>query len=218
MALAMRYRSVLAFVSILLISFACPRLAGAAMDIGQAQQFVLEGVERTSRILQAHADSRAAIAEKLRAEFRNGFDIATIANFALGTARAQMSEDQRTAYVREFEELIVQTYTSRVIHYGPRVTGNISDIIRFTGHTPITDDQVMLHSRVNRKAADWVGIDWRVRRKQGRFLIIDIVILGISQATLYKSEIGAVVQQNGRGVDGLVDALRKKSAAIRSGG
>ena len=37
------------------------------------------------------------------------------------------------------------------------------DIIRFTGHTPINDEQVMLHSRVNRKGADWVGIDWRIR-------------------------------------------------------
>jgi phospholipid transport system substrate-binding protein len=218
MAFAMRYRSVLLIVSILLASLAYPKLSSAAMDIGQAQQFVLDGVARTSRILQAHAESREKIAETLRAELRRGFDIATISNFALGSARAQMSEAQRQAYMLAFEELIVQTYTSRVIHYGPRVTGDISDVIRFTGHTAINNEQVMLHSRVNRKAADWVGIDWRVRRKQGRFLIIDIVILGISQATLYKSEIGAVVQQNGRGVDGLVDALRKKSAAIRSGG
>ena len=188
------------------------------MDIREAQQFILDGVERTSRLLRAHTEPRDAIAEQLRAEFRRGFDVATIANYALGPARDRLSADQKQAYTREFEELIVQTYTSRILHYGPRVKTDISDIIRFTGHTAINDQQVMLHSRVNRKAADWVGIDWRVRRKQDRFAIIDIVILGISQATLYKSEIGAVIERNGRGVDGLVDALRKKNAQIRNGG
>ncbi|MGH6915868.1 MAG: MlaC/ttg2D family ABC transporter substrate-binding protein, partial [Geminicoccales bacterium] len=140
-----------------------------------------------------------------------------IASFALGPARARLSPEQKRQYVREFEELIVQTYTSRVIHYGPRVTADISDIIRFTGHTPISDEQVMLHSRVNRKAADWVAIDWRIRGSKGHYAIIDIVILGISQAVLYKSEIAAVVQRNGRGAQGLVDALRRKNAEIRNG-
>lgn len=205
------------FPVFILLALTFSRPVDAAPDIAQAQRFVLEGVERASRILRAHEAPRAEIAEKLRAEFRRGFDVQAIANFALGPARAQLSPEQRRQYVKEFEELIVQTYTSRVIHYGPRVTTDISDIIRFTGHTPINDEQVMLHSRVNRKAADWVGIDWRIRSRNDRYAIVDIVILGISQAMLYKSEIGAVVQRNGRGADGLIDALRKKNAEIRNG-
>ncbi len=191
------------------------------MDIAAAEKFVLDGVARTSKLLRAYDQPRDAITAKLRAEFRRGFDIPTIANFALGRARGKLTPAQQKQYEHEFEELIVQTYTSRIIHYGPRVKTDISDIIRFTGYTMINENQVMLHSVVNREAAKWVQINWRIRRKGKSFAILDISILGISQAVLYRSEIESVVSRNGRGIDGLVEAMRKKNEAIyngRSGG
>lgn len=212
-----RVRSLSALATLFFTVLAYPAAAYAAPDVAKAQQFVLDGVARVSRILRSHGEPRQRIAEELRAEFRRGFDVPAIANFALGPARARLTPEQKRQYIAEFEELIVQTYTSRVMHYGPRITTDINDIIRFTGYTQINDEQVMLHSRVNRKGADWVGIDWRIRRGKERYAIIDITILGISQAMLYKSEIGAVLQHNGRGADGLVDALRKKNAEIRNG-
>ena len=130
------------------------------------------------------------ISKRLRTEFRRGFDIPAIANFALGTSKGKLTPEQRRQYEREFEELIVQTYTSRIIHYGPRVKTDIRDIIRFTGHRRINADQVMLHSQVNRKGANWVKIDWRIRRRGNAYAILDILVLGISQAMLYKSEHG----------------------------
>lgn len=190
--------------------------ARAEVDVEKAKQFVLDGVARTSEILRAHSDPPAVISRRLRAEFRKGFDIPAIADFALGTSKGKLTPEQRRLYQREFEELIVQTYTSRIIHYGPRVKTDISDIIRFTGHRRINAEQVMLHSQVNRKGADWVKINWRIRRRNDAFAILDIMILGISQAMLYKSEIESVVRRNGRGVDGLVPALRKKNREIRN--
>jgi phospholipid transport system substrate-binding protein len=195
--------------------FAAP--SSAEFDVAKAKRFVLDGVARTSNILRSHTDSREVISKRLREEFRRGFDIPAIASFALGSSRGKLSPDQKQQYEREFEELVVQTYTSRIIHYGPRVKTDISDIIRFTGHTAINDNQVLLHSEVNRKGADWVKINWRVRRRGSEYAILDIMLLGISQAMLYKSEIESVVRRNGRGVDGLVDTLRKKNQEIRNG-
>lgn len=203
-------------VGIALLSPAGTGLASAEVDVEKAKQFVLDGVARTSKILRAHAEPPEVISRRLRAEFRKGFDISAIANFALGTSKGKLSPEQRREYEREFEELIVQTYTSRIIHYGPRVKTDISDIIRFTGHQRINGEQVMLHSQVNRKGADWVKINWRIRRRGNAFAILDIMILGISQAMLYKSEIEAVVHRNGRGVNGLVEALHTKNQEIRN--
>jgi phospholipid transport system substrate-binding protein len=188
--------------------------AHAAMDLAAAQKFILDGVSRANAIIHAHNEPRDVISAKLRVEFRRGFDIPTIANFALGRARGKLTPEQQKQYEHEFEELVVQTYTSRIIHYGPRVKTDISDIIRFTGAEMLSDTQVMLHSEVNRQGANWVKINWRVRRKGNSFAIIDISIFGISQAVLYRSEIESVVDRNGRGIDGLVDAMRKKNAAI----
>lgn len=203
----------LAGLAVLLVAV---RPASAEVDVETAKQFVLDGVARTSKILRAHGEPPEVISKRLRAEFRRGFDIPAIANFALGKEKGKLTAEQRRLYEREFEELIVQTYTSRIIHYGPRVKTDISDIIRFTGHRRINESQVLLHSEVNRKGADWVKINWRIRRRQDAYAILDIMILGISQAMLYKSEIESVVRRNGRGVDGLVDTLRKKNTEIRN--
>ncbi len=186
-------------------------------DVARAKQFIIDGVLRTAKILRQHDRSRAEIAADLRGEFRRGFDVPTIANFVLGPAREQLSREQKRLYMREFEELIVQTYTNRVIYFGPRVKSDISDIIRFTGHRMVKKDQIILYSQINREGADWVKINWRLRERKGRLAIIDITLLGISQAQLYRSEIAAVIKRNGRGADGLIDALRAKTAEIRKG-
>jgi len=191
--------------------------AAANPDIDRAKKFITDGVLRTAKILRQHDRTRAEIADDLRVEFRRGFDVPTIANFVLGPVRDKLSAEQKRLYMREFEELIVQTYTNRVIYFGPRVKSDISDIIRFTSHRMVKKDQIILRSQINREGADWVKINWRLRERDGRLAIIDITLLGISQAQLYRSEIAAVIKRNGRGADGLIDALRAKTAEIRKG-
>jgi ABC-type transporter MlaC component len=206
---------------ILLVAAAVPLMAAVPVsanpDIARAKQFIADGLLRTAKILRKHDRSRAEIAKDLRVEFRRGFDVPTIGNFVLGPARDQLSAEQKRVYMREFEELIVQTYTNRVIYFGPRVKSDISDIIRFTSHRMVKNDQIILRSQINREGADWVKINWRLRERNGRLAIIDITLLGISQAQLYRSEIAAVIKRNGRGADGLIDALRAKTAQIRKG-
>lgn len=211
----------IAQILVVAAAFAAPLVvaipASANPDIARAKQFITNGVLRTAKILRQHDRTRTEIADDLRVEFRRGFDVPTIANFVLGPVRDKLSAEQKRLYMREFEELIVQTYTNRVIYFGPRVDSDISDIIRFTSHRMVKKDQIILRSQINREGADWVKINWRLRERDGRLAIIDITLLGISQAQLYRSEIAAVIKRNGRGADGLIDALRAKTAEIRKG-
>jgi ABC-type transporter MlaC component len=211
----------IAQILLVAVAAAVPLMAAVPVsanpDIARAKQFIADGLLRTAKILRKHDRSRAEIAKDLRVEFRRGFDVPTIGNFVLGPARDQLSAEQKRVYMREFEELIVQTYTNRVIYFGPRVKSDISDIIRFTSHRMVKNDQIILRSQINREGADWVKINWRLRERNGRLAIIDITLLGISQAQLYRSEIAAVIKRNGRGADGLIDALRAKTAQIRKG-
>ncbi len=211
----------IAQILVVVAAFAAPLVvaipASANPDIARAKQFITDGVLRTAKILRQHDRTRTEIADDLRVEFRRGFDVPTIANFVLGPVRDKLSAEQKRLYMREFEELIVQTYTNRVIYFGPRVDSDISDIIRFTSHRMVKKDQIILRSQINREGADWVKINWRLRERDGRLAIIDITLLGISQAQLYRSEIAAVIKRNGRGADGLIDALRAKTAEIRKG-
>ena len=213
-ALIRRFHSVFPVLLVLAVGAACP--AQATPQPGEARQFILDGVERAIQILRSHHLPRPQIAQRLREELRRGFDVPEMARLILGTARRQATEQQMARYLREFEELVVQTYTSRVLAFGPRVKSDIRDIIKVVDTTPLGGDQLVVRSRINRSGAKWVKIDWRIRRRGKRLLITDVVILGISQIQLYRSEFASVMRRSGRGIEGLIEALRKKNEALRS--
>lgn len=192
--------------------------AFAGPDFARAKEFLLDGVIRAGEILKDHRAPRAEMAAKLRAEFRRRFDVPAIAAFVLGPAYRTLTPEQKRRYLHAFEEVIVQTYTGHVFRVGPLVEDDISDIIRVTGSTRVAEDQLMLHSEINRRNANWVKIDWRLREQEGRIKIIDIVVLGISQVQVYRSEFASVMRRNGNGVEGLIQTLVEKSEALRNAG
>lgn len=185
-------------------------------DPQEAKRFIMNGVARTIELLKGQNLPRPEIAKRLRRELRSGFDVPTIAGFVLGPLSRRINKDQKRRYLQAFEELVVQTYTNRVFNVRPRIKSISPDIIRVTGSTPIGRDQLLVRSEVNRSGVKWVKIDWRLRERDGQLLIIDVVILGISQAQVYRSEFASVLRRNGGGIEGLIGALQRKNAALRA--
>lgn len=203
---------VLAIVALCLAGPLSP-CAIAAPDTQKAKQFVREGIARVIEIMKAHRLPKKEIYRRLRDAVRDGFDVEGIATLALGGQRRKATDEQFKRYVREFEDLVLQTYTSRIIVFGPRINPDISDILKVTGTMPAGRDQLIVRSEINRKGAQWVKIDWRVHERNGQIRIIDVTILGISQARLYRAEFNSVMRRRG-GIAGLIAALREKNAAL----
>lgn len=204
----------LIFIAAITIGNAAP--LQAAPDHAKAEHFIMTGVARTIELLKGQHLPRPEIAKRLRRELRRGFDVPTIAGFVLGPLRRQINRDQKRRYLHQFEELIVQTYTNRVFNVRPRIKSISPDIIRVTGSRPIGSDQLLVQSEVNRSGVKWVKIDWRLREREGHLLIIDIIILGISQAQVYRAEFASVLRQTGGGIEGLIAALTRKNAVLRA--
>ena len=157
---------------------------------------------------------RQDIEQRLREELRSGFDVREIANFALGSLRDNMTADQDRRFLHEFENFIVQTFTQRVFYIQPGGDNIAADILQVTGATPTGPDQIVVHSRINQTGARWVDIEWRLREHEKRLRIIDIIIVGISQAQVYRSEFASVARRNG-GIDGLIEAMRRRNEELR---
>ena len=187
----------------------------AAPDPKKAEQFILNGIIRTIALFKEKQLSRDEVARRLRQQLRTGFDVATIAGYVLGPLRHKITRQQKNQYLHEFEDLIVQTYTNRIFNVRPRVKTISNDIIRVTGTTPVGSDQILVRSEVNRSGASWVKIDWRLRDRNGQYLILDIIIIGISQAKVYRSEVSSILARNGGNIDGLIAALKRKNDALR---
>lgn len=188
----------------------------AAPQPEAASKFIMDGVERAMKILKDYNLPRPQIEQRLRDELRTGFDVDTMARFALGPARRRATPQQIFDLVQEMEELVVQTYTTRVITFGPRIKTDLSNIIKVIGTQPVGAHEIIVNTQVNRKGASWVKIDWRLRQRNGRLRIVDVVILGISQIQLYRAEFAAVMSRNGGGVDGLIKALKRQNQSLHA--
>jgi len=54
------------------------------------------------------------------------------------------------------------------------------------------------------------AIDWRVRQKDGKMGVIDVVVEGVSLSVTQKQEYASVIQNNGGHIDGLLQSMRQQ--------
>jgi phospholipid transport system substrate-binding protein len=187
----------------LLVAILGPR-AGAADD--QAQAFIQDLGDRAIGVLKDKADSSFAERE---AAFREvmvaGFDIPTVSRFVLGRHWKTATEQQRADYSAIFVDFIVRVYASRFDSYGGE---------QFTVHSTIDDesgDKIVRGQIVRPSGGDPIGVDFRVRSRDGSYKVIDVGVEGISMLHTHRVEFGSVI--NRKGIDGLLSDLRARVEA-----
>jgi len=131
------------------------------------------------------------------------FDMAAISKFVLGRYWRSATEPERADFQRLFEDYVVQSYSVRFGEYsgeGFEGTGSSNDV-----------EGIVVHSKIDRAAAEDIRLDWRLRPADGGFTIVDIIVEGVSMAVTQRSEFASVIQSKGGAVKGLIDALRAKT-------
>jgi phospholipid transport system substrate-binding protein len=146
----------------------------------------------------------AALA-KFKQLLNDGFDVPYIGRWVLGRYWNQASPEQQTEYQRLFEQLIVKTYAERFVEYS-------GETFKITGTRPEGETDTMVTTQVIRPAGPPVAVDWRVRKRDGGYKIIDVVVEGVSMGVTQRQEFASVIQSNGGKIDGLIQALRQKTA------
>jgi phospholipid transport system substrate-binding protein len=144
--------------------------------------------------------------ERFRELLRQDFDVPGIARFVLGRYWNTASEEQRTEYVKLFEDYIVMAYATRLSEY----TG---ETFKVTGSRPDADGAIVSSQIVRPSGAAPVKVDWRLTGRDGKYKISDVSVDGISMAVTQRSEFASVIQHNGGQVQGLITMLRQKTSA-----
>jgi phospholipid transport system substrate-binding protein len=127
------------------------------------------------------------------------FDMTSIGRLVMGRYWRQMTKVQRERFGSLFEDFVVATYSRRLDAYsGEQLT---------VGQAREASKNVTaVGSRVTRGQRQPVNVDWMLRREDGRWHVIDVVIEGISMVISQRSEFATVISQRG-GIDGLIDTL-----------
>lgn len=169
-----------------------------------ASAFMREFGARAIEELAGGAVTPAEREARFRQLLDEHFDIAAISKFALGRYWRSATESQRNAFKQAHTDFIVHSYAARFADYhGVR--------FQVVCSTNEASGVVIVHSRVRTSKTEEVLIDWHLRATGGRFLIVDIVVEGVSMAVTQRSDFGSIVQSRG-GIDGLIEALRAKNS------
>jgi phospholipid transport system substrate-binding protein len=142
---------------------------------------------------------------RFRQLFHQDFDVPGIARFVLGRYWRTASPAEQQEFVGLFAEYIALAYSNRLAEYS-------GETLKVLGSRP-SPGGVLVQSEILRpNGAPPAHVDWLLTPADGGYKISDVIVEGISMAVTQRSEFASVIQRNGGQVQGLIRALRAKTA------
>ena len=179
--------------------------------MGQAGSFE----EGASKFIESMADKAIAsltdesiAVEEREANFRQllneHFAVETIGRWVLGRYWRKATEEEQAEYIKLFEDLIVASYVERFARYA----GETLNITK----TVVADKvDAIVYSRISRpESVDFIEVNWRVRLRDDKYKIVDVMVEGISMGQTQRSEFSSVIRNHGGKIEGLLSELRKR--------
>ncbi len=173
----------------------------------EAKAFVTELAEQTVQSLTEKGIDKTERRKRFRTLMLENFAFQGIAKWVLGRYWRRASADERTEYLKLFEDLMVVIYADRFAKY----SGEKLDI----GKSEIRGaNDILVHTVINRpEGLKPVAVIWRMRQREDTFKIVDLMVEGLSMGLTQQKEFSSVIRQNGGRVQGLLDELKKRLAA-----
>ncbi len=189
-----------------LVCVAPLRGAVAESSDGKARAFLLS---LNTRAIEQFSDPSADPAvreQRFRALINEAFDLQTIGRFVLGVhwREGRSTAEERAAFLEAFEDMIVRRFLPLFREYVAK------DFVVGKSRRDRRNKQlVFVDSTIGRQKGDPLNLEWRVRERDGRFQILDVVAEGVSLAITLRQEYGPVVKRVGS-VGRLVELMREK--------
>lgn len=176
--------------TVLVAALVSPAFAGPPTDT------LRQGVDRVLRIVEKPGDHPAEI-RKIAAEL---FDFEQTARRSLGPHWNARTPEERREFVDLFADLLERTYVRRI-------ESGAGGTVTYVAES-VDGDEATVRTRVLTKEGADIPIDYRMRRKNGRWVIYDVTIEGVSLIANYRTQFNKVIQTES--YDALVARLRSK--------
>jgi phospholipid transport system substrate-binding protein len=187
-------RSLLAVALVAVL--AAPAFAGAPTDA------LKQGVDRVLQIIGRPGDHAAEI----RKLAQSLFDFEETARRTLGPHWSARTPEERREFVGLFTDLLERAYVRRI-------DDGAGGTVTYTADS-IDGDEATVRTRVVTKQGTEIPLDYRMHRKNGRWLVYDVNIEGVSLIANYRTQFNKVIQTES--YDALVRRLRSKEAPAAS--
>ena len=132
----------------------------------------------------------------------DSFDLKTIGRFVIGRTWNSATPDQQNEYMNLFQALVIK-------NYGDRMTLAAGENFQVIGSRSESDNDTTVNSQISHSdGSKPTDIGWRVRQKDGKQAIIDVIVEGVSLSVTQRQEYGSIIQNSGGQIDGLLQTMR----------
>lgn len=131
-------------------------------------------------------------------------DDVTMAKLALGKNWKKATREQKLAFVEEFKNLLVRTYSKSLIEFKDQ------EIKYFPVKLAADAQKVSVNAEVIQPGGPSIPMAYRMRIKNNAWKVYDIKIDGISLVTSYRGTFTQEVRKSG--IDGLLKYLHDKNS------
>ena len=122
--------------------------------------------------------------------------------------RHRLSEEQKAQYVEEFKRYLTNSYGNRIERYDQQE-------VKIIGEREEPRGDVVVQTKILGGEFEGALVDYRLRKQGEDWLVIDIVIEGISLVSNYRDQFKSIVSSGGPEL--LLERLKEKNAAGMTG-
>ena len=146
----------------------------------------------------------AKLKELIESKLLPNFNFARMTQLAMGRNWAKASPEQQSALTKEFQTLLVRTYSGALSNFKNN-TIDYKPLRMAAGETDVTVKTV-----INQANGQGIPIDYSLEKgADGSWKAYDIIVAGVSLVTNYRDEFNTVTRD--QSVDALVRQLQAKN-------
>ncbi len=132
------------------------------------------------------------------------FDFPIMSKLVLARNWQRFSKPQQAQFIEEFKRYLAVNYGNRIERYDQQK-------VEIVGERQEPRGDVSIQSVVRGGEFEGATVDYRLRQNEGRWLVIDVIVEGISLVSNFRDQFKEVLARGGP--EELLEALRAKNAA-----
>ena len=132
------------------------------------------------------------------------FDMSKMTRLAVGKNWRQATQDQQKQLIREFQALLVRSYSAAYSAYR-HVKVDVTPLKAIDGEDVTVKTKILLPG-----GAPPVAVDYAMNVTPDGWKVYNVVVEGVSLVTTYRTEFGVQIEQGG--IDGLIRSLQERNS------
>ena len=189
------------FIFLLIIAW-CGQILPTLASAGPAYDVINVLASKSTPVLNSRDLSKTARAQQLQAIMQGFVDRDQMAVSMMGRYWRRADASQKAELPILLEAYLLDAYVSRL----DSVNGSLSFAIqgeRTLGNRTLVDTEIVRPNAPN------ILVAWQIEEFEGRSVITDIIIEGVSLVVSQRADFSSIIRQQG-GLDGLITILRQK--------